>query len=80
MGDQCTSSTTQGQRTSSPRSTDLVTKQEWEANAKSCYICGKEFTLARRRHHCRGCGKAACDKCCPRPSLTDQNRLCVRCK
>ena len=28
-----------------------------------CDKCGAEFTLFRRRHHCRGCGNIFCDPC-----------------
>ena len=27
--------------------------------------CGRAFTLLRRRHHCRGCGRIFCDACAP---------------
>lgn len=29
----------------------------------NCELCGKEFTLFNRRHHCRNCGKIICDDC-----------------
>lgn len=29
----------------------------------ACMMCEKGFTLTRRRHHCRGCGKVFCDAC-----------------
>ena len=37
----------------------------WEKNeeASSCKICGREFSLARRKHHCRNCGLIFCDPC-----------------
>ena len=34
-----------------------------DAQAPSCHCCGMEFTLLRRRHHCRACGKVFCGKC-----------------
>jgi len=37
----------------------------WQSNAEAakCKICDKDFTMARRRHHCRNCGGIFCDKC-----------------
>ena len=32
---------------------------------KFCLLCAAEFTLFKRRHHCRRCGKVVCDKCAP---------------
>lgn len=31
--------------------------------ASKCIACGRIFTLARRRHHCRLCGTILCGKC-----------------
>eukprot|EP00668_Euglena_longa_P031886 GGOE01041155.1.p1 GENE.GGOE01041155.1~~GGOE01041155.1.p1 ORF type:complete len:399 (+),score=89.51 GGOE01041155.1:54-1250(+) len=56
-----------------------VRREQWDPDGSNCSICGKEFTFVRRRHHCRVCGCVACDKCCPRPALTNSNRICVRC-
>lgn len=45
----------------------LVTKRQnrWTPNneAPHCELCRKKFTLFRRRHHCRGCGRCICDGC-----------------
>mmetsp|Transcript_59378 Transcript_59378/g.145265 ORF Transcript_59378/g.145265 Transcript_59378/m.145265 type:complete len:2104 (+) Transcript_59378:138-6449(+) len=30
---------------------------------KTCYACEKEFTVFRRRHHCRICGQIFCNAC-----------------
>ena len=37
----------------------------WEKDsmAVDCKICTKEFSLARRKHHCRNCGGIFCDAC-----------------
>mmetsp|Transcript_8720 Transcript_8720/g.11391 ORF Transcript_8720/g.11391 Transcript_8720/m.11391 type:complete len:421 (-) Transcript_8720:1485-2747(-) len=32
----------------------------------SCFMCVEPFTLLRRRHHCRRCGKVFCSTCAPR--------------
>jgi hypothetical protein len=29
----------------------------------SCELCNKKFTLVKRRHHCRNCGKIICFDC-----------------
>lgn len=34
-----------------------------DASSNSCLICGADFTVARRRHHCRNCGLLVCDAC-----------------
>jgi ankyrin repeat protein len=34
----------------------------WKESSK-CYKCSQEFTLFKRRHHCRNCGESFCDKC-----------------
>jgi hypothetical protein len=31
----------------------------------SCEHCSTDFTITRRRHHCRLCGALVCDKCSP---------------
>uniref|UniRef100_A0A6A7G1P4 Zinc finger FYVE domain-containing protein 16-like n=1 Tax=Hirondellea gigas TaxID=1518452 RepID=A0A6A7G1P4_9CRUS len=32
--------------------------------ANNCQECGSKFTLVRRRHHCRACGRVLCAQCC----------------
>jgi hypothetical protein len=38
---------------------------EWEPDAasKTCRVCGVRYTLLRRRHHCRRCGRLVCQNC-----------------
>ncbi|XP_069507605.1 lateral signaling target protein 2 homolog isoform X2 [Ambystoma mexicanum] len=38
---------------------------EWvpDSASSSCMDCQAPFTLVRRRHHCRSCGKIFCSKC-----------------
>ena len=46
-----------------------VTKQlddfQWEQDDKVtiCKICNKDFSVARRKHHCRRCGGIFCNEC-----------------
>ena len=40
-----------------------------DADAHSCYTCEKPFTLRRRKHHCRACGKVVCGKCSPKEEM-----------
>lgn len=35
----------------------------WEPDTANCQICSTQFTLTRRRHHCRKCGRCCCDDC-----------------
>lgn len=51
---------------------------EWAADTSSsvCVSCGAKFTVLRRRHHCRTCGRLLCATCTPHrvplpPSFTD---------
>ncbi|EDQ92552.1 uncharacterized protein MONBRDRAFT_13501, partial [Monosiga brevicollis MX1] len=31
-----------------------------------CQLCANKFTMVRRRHHCRRCGKLVCSSCAPK--------------
>lgn len=57
-----------------------------DLEAKSCYKCGTTFDWARRRHHCRHCGKIMCSKCSAGLLLlpiefgaSDPQRVCLPC-
>ncbi|KAL0274934.1 UNVERIFIED_CONTAM: hypothetical protein PYX00_002952 [Menopon gallinae] len=41
------------------------TESQWasDKDAMSCKDCGKEFSLTRRKHHCRNCGDIFCNPC-----------------
>lgn len=56
-------------------------KSYWMSDAavKSCYNCDKEFSLTRRRHHCRFCGQIFCWKCAPQRSSPIGVRSCQKC-
>ncbi|OLP84558.1 Lateral signaling target protein 2-like [Symbiodinium microadriaticum] len=47
--------------------TDLLPGGTWlpDSAADACMACDAVFTLFRRRHHCRSCGKLFCDRCSP---------------
>ena len=36
---------------------------EWSTGQTCCSSCSADFTLLRRRHHCRACGAAVCAAC-----------------
>ncbi|XP_066593560.1 zinc finger FYVE domain-containing protein 16 isoform X9 [Prorops nasuta] len=35
-----------------------------DSDAPNCMLCDVKFTVLKRRHHCRACGKVLCNKCC----------------
>lgn len=57
-----------------------------ENSARRCEICNSEFTLTRRRHHCRMCGIIVCHSCSsykmplPNSSNSAMVRICDRCR
>lgn len=56
-----------------------------DADAPSCMICSVKFTVVKRRHHCRSCGKVLCSNCCgDKFKLTymesKEGRVCTPCK
>ena len=54
-----------------------------DSGVSMCQICTTGFTVLRRRHHCRACGKVICDKCSPykmKIAYDDSmGRVCVAC-
>ena len=48
----------------------------WELGA-FCHLCHKNFTVLRRRHHCRLCGWSVCSACSP--GNVRRARACVTC-
>ena len=56
-----------------------------DAEAPNCMICSAKFTVVKRRHHCRSCGKVLCSNCCgDRYKLVymegKEGRVCTPCK
>lgn len=57
-----------------------------DENTSACCCCGKNFTMLRRRHHCRNCGRIVCGDCSPNRtilptvSLTIKQRICKSCE
>lgn len=45
---------------------------EWQcdADADECTLCAATFSLLRRRHHCRTCGRIVCGACSKQRCLT----------
>uniref|UniRef100_T1IKM3 RUN and FYVE domain-containing protein 2 n=1 Tax=Strigamia maritima TaxID=126957 RepID=T1IKM3_STRMM len=54
-----------------------------DKEATNCRQCNKEFSIARRRHHCRHCGEIFCHSCSdttmPLPSSAKPVRVCDSC-
>ncbi|CAE7240994.1 slob1 [Symbiodinium natans] len=58
-----------------------------DRDAADCEICDVPFSLLRRRHHCRHCGRCVCDgcspvdgwRCIPEVDPARPSRLCLDC-
>jgi len=56
-----------------------------DSMAPLCMGCGSAFSLVKRRHHCRSCGRVFCAKCSPnqvplpRYGMQKAVRVCNRC-
>lgn len=59
---------------------------QWKGDkdATHCKSCEKEFSLSRRKHHCRNCGDIFCNECSdnkmPLPSSAKPVRVCDDCQ
>jgi len=56
-----------------------------DADSPNCMICAAKFTVVKRRHHCRACGKVLCNNCCGERYRLDymegkEGRVCTPCK
>jgi len=64
-----------------------VSMQPWtpDSEAPCCPECGAAFTVLRRRHHCRQCGRVVCDECSgarvvlPQQQAAGRVRVCDSC-
>ena len=67
------------------RRKELVADGQWlpDRSSSVCMNCQLPFTVRRRRHHCRVCGKLVCNKCSPFklhvPSRAAAVRICHSC-
>ncbi|XP_059803275.1 RUN and FYVE domain-containing protein 2 isoform X2 [Hypanus sabinus] len=54
-----------------------------DRDAACCKLCGKEFSISTRKHHCRNCGEIFCNACSdnelPLPSSPRPVRVCDTC-
>ncbi|XP_066996678.2 zinc finger FYVE domain-containing protein 16 [Anabrus simplex] len=55
-----------------------------DSDAPNCMLCDLKFTVLKRRHHCRACGKVLCSKCCSLKSRLEymenaEARVCHPC-
>ncbi|CAG05677.1 unnamed protein product [Tetraodon nigroviridis] len=59
--------------------------QVWlkDKDASRCKLCEKEFSISRRKHHCRNCGEIFCNGCSdnelPLPASPKPVRVCDTC-
>ncbi|XP_033972293.1 RUN and FYVE domain-containing protein 2 isoform X1 [Trematomus bernacchii] len=59
--------------------------QVWlkDKEASNCKLCEKEFSISRRKHHCRNCGEIFCNSCSdnelPLPASPKPVRVCDTC-
>lgn len=55
-----------------------------DSDALNCMQCNLKFTLLKRRHHCRACGKVLCSTCCSMKAKLEylgdvEARICLQC-
>jgi hypothetical protein len=43
----------------------VTPQREWAPDGTACELCASDFTVTRRRHHCRICGGCVCGACSP---------------
>ncbi|KAI0523778.1 hypothetical protein F5B22DRAFT_591986 [Xylaria bambusicola] len=55
------------QRQEQPAIPQEFTLPRWQPDSEvnECPICGVQFSMFYRRHHCRKCGRVVCDRCSP---------------
>ncbi|XP_050394285.2 RUN and FYVE domain-containing protein 2 isoform X1 [Patella vulgata] len=69
------------------KESQLVVKEaQWmdDTESKHCKKCEKEFSISRRKHHCRNCGYIYCNECSDNkmslPSSSKPVRVCDDCQ
>ena len=57
-----------------------VSSRQWESSSgiKQCKGCNSNFTVKRRKHHCRNCGQVFCNSCTPHSAKTTTSKKAVR--
>lgn len=57
-----------------------VSSRQWESSSgvKQCKGCNSNFTVKRRKHHCRNCGQIFCSACTPNSAKTTTSKKAVR--
>jgi|MDSY01.2.fsa_nt_gb hypothetical protein len=76
-----------GTSASTSRAAELVPPRwQHDDDIRHCQQCGLEFTMFKRQHHCRVCGKIFCDNCSNNRKLLpeqfhsfDPQRVCDPC-
>eukprot|EP00062_Callorhinchus_milii_P021837 gi/632978989/ref/XP_007906217.1/ PREDICTED: lateral signaling target protein 2 homolog isoform X3 [Callorhinchus milii] len=61
----CQQSRSHSSRASTSNNNKLEVPPEWitDSACSQCMSCKAPFTILRRRHHCRNCGKIFCSRC-----------------
>ncbi|XP_054839585.1 lateral signaling target protein 2 homolog isoform X2 [Eublepharis macularius] len=73
--------------TAKPRAGEFQDPPDWvpDEACSSCTACKAPFTVIRRKHHCRSCGKIFCSRCSshsaplPRYGQMKPVRVCTHC-
>ena len=58
-----------------------LTSWEKDVEVSACRRCRRDFTLFRRKHHCRLCGRIFCSDCSGEKAKVngEEQRACVDC-
>ncbi|GAB9468567.1 Fyve finger-containing protein, partial [Globisporangium polare] len=53
------------QKTRQRKGSEELFNVDWEDDdaVKACFLCSSSFSLMRRKHHCRHCGRVMCSDC-----------------
>ncbi|KAI3641444.1 hypothetical protein MIR68_000574 [Amoeboaphelidium protococcarum] len=63
---------------------DTTAAPDW-SDSDTCERCRELFTLTKRKHHCRNCGKTFCNSCSsrsmklPKLGINEEVRVCENC-